>query len=731
MRHPAALLLLCAGLSAQEAAKPLSEALSLESLYHPAKKVAYVEFPATRLQWLKDGDLLETRLDRAKGGVSLLRVDPKTFEAKPLMDAEKVLEALKASGADEKAAKQALGRAAFTWNEDRSAFLADVADDLYLVDLKALTARRLTNAPGSEDEASFSPDGARVAFLRGNDLYVVTTADAKETRLTTGGSENRFNGRLDWVYQEEVYGRGNFKGYWWAPDSRRLAYLSLDETKVPTFTLVDDRTQPQKLLQARYPKVGDPNPVATLGVVDLDGKTTWMKDPYAGQETLIVQVGWDPKGRLLASVQDRVQTWLDLVMFDGDTAKSVIKETSKAWQERLPLPVFLKDGGFLWESSRTGWQHLYHYDADYRLVGAVTAGEWEVKAFHGVDEKAGKVYFSGTERSPIGQDAYRVDLKGKAPNAGLTRLTAQPGVHTVRFNPAFTAFLDTWSSLSVLPRQDLFDGAGRLHRTVDAKVTDAYKALKLGAVKVQQVRTRDGFPMETMLVLPPDFDPAKKYPVFQHIYGGPAAPQVRDAFGREMLWWQFLAQQGYVVWVCDNRSASAKGIASAHGIWRNMGAQELADQLDGLAWLKAQGWADMDRVALEGWSFGGYFTAFGMTHSKAWKIGLVGAPVTDFRLYDSIYTERYMGLPADNAKGYDESSVLKAAKDLSGKILLMHGTVDDNVHPQNTLQFIDALQKAGKPYELQLYPGSDHSPRAPQHVWSRMNAMWEFVKKNL
>ena len=724
--RPAALLLLCAGLTAQDPSR-----LTLESLYHPAKKVNYVEVPSTRLQWLKDGDLLETRLDRATGSVALLRVDPATFEAKPLMDGDKVLEALKTAGAEEQAAKTALGRAAFTWNGDRSAFLADVAEDLYLVDLKALAARRLTHAAGSEDEASFSPDGTHVAFLRGNDLYVVATADAKEARLTTGGGENRFNGRLDWVYQEEVYGRGNFKGYWWAPDSKRIAYLSLDETKVPTFTLVDDRSQPQKLLQARYPKVGDPNPVAALGVVDLAGKTTWMKDPYAGQESLIVQVGWDPRGRLLASYQDRVQTWLDLVMYDGESLKSVLKETSKAWQERLPLPVFLKDGSFLWESSRTGFQHLYRYDASYQLAGAVTSGEWEVKAFHGVDEKAGKVYFSGTERSPIGQDAYRVDLKGKAPNAGLTKLTEPRGVHSVRFNPAFNAFLDTWSSREVLPRQELLDAAGKVTRVIDAKVTDAYKALRLGKVKYQQVPTRDGFPMETMLVLPPDFDAAKKYPVFQHIYGGPAAPQVRDAFSRDLPWFHFLAQQGYAVWVCDNRSASAKGIASAFGIWHAMGNPELQDQLDGLAWLKAQGWADMDRIALEGWSYGGYFTAFALTHSKAWKIGLVGAPVTDMRLYDSIYTERYMGLPKDHEKGYDAGSVLKAAKDLSGKILLMHGTLDDNVHPQNTLQFIDALQKANKPYELQLYPGSDHGPRAPQHVWSRMNAMWDFLKRNL
>ena len=574
---------------------------------------------------------------------------------------------------------------------------------------------------------TYSPDGAQVAYLRNNDLYCVEIATGREIRLTHGGSETVFNGRLDWVYQEEVYGRGSFKAFWWAPDSRRLAYLSLDETKVPVFTFMDDRFQPQRARKARYPKAGDPNPIARLGIVDLDGHSTWADDPYAGQETLIVQVGWDPEGHLLAVFQDRIQSWLDLRRYQGTTSRRLIQENGRAWQERLPLPYFLSDGGFLWESGRTGHHHVYRYGKDGVLKGAVTTGDWDVKKVHGLDAKGRTLYFEATERSPIGLDAYRIGLDGKR----LTRLTERPGTHRVRFNPTFTAFLDTWSDIQTPPLLALHDGTGKHLRLIDANPSEGWKTLKLGKVSFQQVKTRDGFPMETLLVLPVDFDPAKRYPVFQEIYGGPASPTVRNAWSRDMGWYQFLAQQGIATWICDNRSASAKGLASAYGVHRNLGVQELQDQLDGHAWLKAQGWADLNRICLDGWSYGGFMATFALTHSKAWKLGIAGAPVTDWSLYDSIYTERYMGLPADNKAGYKASSVLKAAKDLSGKLLLLHGTLDDNVHPQNSLMLIDALQQAGHPVQIVLLPGADHSPRAPQHAWARYQAMWDFLSKNL
>ena len=679
--------------------------------------------PSTRLEWLPDGALMQTR--REGDQMALLHVDPATWASKPLIDADRLQAALVGAGAPETAAKAALGRGSFTWNEGRSAFLLDVEGDLFLVDVKAVSVRHL--AGGKPDEPTFSPDGRLVAYLRGNDLYRVDVATAKETRLTTGGSETVFNGRLDWVYQEEVYGRGSFRAFWWSPDSKRLAFLSLDETRVPVFTLMDDRFQPQKALRARYPMAGDPNPTARLGVVDLEGRATWMDEPYPGQETLIVQVGWDPEGHLFATHQDRVQSWLDLRRYEGATSRLLIHENGRAWQERLPLPHFLPDGGFLWESGRTGRHHVYRHDRTGKLIGAVTAGDWDVKKVHGVDAKGRILYFDATERSPIGLDAYRIGLDGR----DLIRLTDRPGTHSVRFNASYSAFLDTWSDIHTPPQLSLHDGSGKRLRLIDANPNENLKALKLGEVRFQQVKTRDGFAMETMLVLPADFDPSKRYPVFQEIYGGPATPTVRNAWSRGMIWYQFLAQQGIVTWICDNRSASGKGLASAYGIHRNLGAQELQDQLDGHAWLKAQGWADMDRICLDGWSYGGFMVTYALTHSRAWKLGIAGAPVVDWSLYDSIYTERYMGLPSGNKAGYESSSVLKAAANLSGKLLLLHGTLDDNVHPQNSVMLIDALQKAGHPVQIVQLPGSNHVPRAPQHNWARFQAMWDFISKNL
>jgi dipeptidyl-peptidase-4 len=433
----------------------------------------------------------------------------------------------------------------------------------------------------------------------------------------------------------------------------------------------------------------------------------------------------------MAAWQDRVQTWLDLRIYDQQLAsKTVLKETSPAWTERLPLPTFLKDGSFVWESDRTGHRHLYRYDKNYQLVKAITQGDWDIRAVQGVDEAKGRVLFTANERNPIGVDAYSVNLDG----TNMKRLTEDKGTHMVSWNQTFTHFLDVWSSLTATPKQALFTDEGKLVKLVklvdDAGVSDKFKALKLGTVKQQQVKTRDGFLMESLLVLPPDFDPNKKYPVFHHLYAGPMAPQVADRWGG-MLANHFLAQQGYVVWIIDNRSASNKGVISAWPIHKKVGQLELQDQLDGLEWLRQQGWADMDRIALDGWSFGGYFTSYAMTHTKAWKVGFVGAPVVDWRFYDSIYTERYMGLPQENAEGYDKGSSLKAAKDLSGKILMMHCTMDDNVHPQNTVMFIDALAKGNKEYSLQLCPGGGHGPNDPWQNWSLQKAKWKFLQENL
>lgn len=701
--------------------------LTLEMLYHPTEKVKFDLAPMTRLSWDKQNRLIESQVK--DGAVQLFVVNPETWEKTPLPADGNLVAWMKAAGIEEKDAGKLAEKLGAQIAPGVHAYIFTHKNDIWFLDTQAAKVRALTATPEvAEDEAVLSPDAKQVAYLKGNDLYVTEVASAKEKRLTTGGSETVFNGRLDWVYQEEIYGRGNFRAFWWAPDSRQLAFLSLDETKVPVYTLSGDHAQPVKIDRTRYPKAGDPNPIVKLGVVDLKAKIKWTEDPYPGQESLVVQVGWTPDGKLLASWQDRVQTWLDLRLYDSKGKSAVmVRETSPAWTERLPLPTFLKDGSFLWESDRTGHHHIYRYDRDYKLLGAITQGDWDVRDVQGVDENKGRVFFTANERNPIGNDAYVVNLDG----SGFTRLTEEKGMHMVRWNDAYTHFIDTWSSLTQTPKQALFSDAGKLVKLVDDPgLPENYKKLKLGKVIQQQVKNRNGFPMESLMFLPPDFDASKKYPVYQHLYAGPMAPQVVDRWNGQ-LWHHFLAQQGYIVWVLDNSSSSNKGVKSAWPIHRKLGQLELQDQLDGLEWLRAQGYADMDRVALNGWSYGGYFTSYAMTHSKAWKVGFVGAPVTDWRLYDSVYTERYMGLPQDNAEGYDQGSVLKAAKDLSGKIMILHGTMDDNVHPQNSIMLIDELIKAGKDYELQLYPGHGHGVRGDWYNWSMQKARWKFLQENL
>ncbi|MFZ6863002.1 DPP IV N-terminal domain-containing protein [Undibacterium sp. Ji67W] len=702
--------------------------LSIEMLYHPLKKEKFATAPLTRLSWDAQNRLIETQIH--EGHVKLFVVDPENWKKQELKTDTHVLAILKKAGINDKEALSLAEQLGPQIKPEVNAYLFTNKNDLWLLDLKNAKARELTHSPEiRKDEATLSPDAKSVAYLKENDLYVTDIASATERRLTTGGSDTNLNGRLDWVYMEEIYGRGVMRAFWWSPDSNKLALLNFDESKVPVYTLSGDHVQPAQTTRTHYPKAGDPNPVVKLGVVDLNGKLTWSESPYQDKETLIVQVGWTPDGRLLSAWQDRVQTWLDLRLYDEslEQSKVIVHESSPAWTERLPLPVFLRDGGFVWESDRTGHRHFYRYDKSYQLQTAITKGDWDVRVAYGIDEEHDRILFSANERNPIGNDVYVANLDG----SDLHRLSTEPGSHAVRWNNNYTQFLDSWSSYKQTPKQALFDDAGTQLKLVDdAGMPASMKAFRLATVKQQQIMSRDGFPMESLLYLPPDFDATKKYPVYQHLYGGPMAPTVVDRWSNDM-YYHFLAQQGYIVWILDNRSASNKGIASAWPIHKKLGQLELQDQLDGLAWLRQQGWADMDRISLDGWSYGGYFTSYALTHSDAWKVGFVGAPVTDWRLYDSVYTERYMGLPQDNPEGYDNSSVQKAAKNLHGKILLMHGTMDDNVHPQNTIMLINELIKNGKDYSLQLYPGQAHGPRGDWMIWSLQKNKWEFLKNNL
>ncbi|HET7435851.1 MAG TPA: S9 family peptidase [Thermoanaerobaculia bacterium] len=717
------------------AALPLSaqkKQVTLEAIYEPTTKVAFSGAIQSGFDWLDDNTFVWPKKDATGKLVSWQLYDATTGKARSFFDRDKVQQALVSAGLSADVAKEAASAKSLTFDAKKSAAVMSIAGDLFLYNFAKNSVTRLTTGSGEEEEATFSPDGQKIAFIRHHDLFVTDLA-GRERQITTTGSDDILNGILDWVYQEEIYGRYMFKAYWWSPDSSRLAFLQLDEKPVHRFTVVDHIPYRQDLEVYPYPKAGDPNPIAHLFVAPVAGGDIVPvdNDRYSGAEHLIVNVAWNGDGSAVVyQVQNREQTWLDLDFADPSDGKSrtILRDTTKAWVDPIDAPKFLADGSFLWQSERSGWRHVYHYRADGTLIRQVTNGEWEVRDLHGVDEKSGYLYFSGSERSVLGNDIYRIKLDG----SGLQRLSAEAGTHGATFNPSLTRYVDKWSDILTPDQVRLYDSAGKLTSVVDENAVTALAEYDLPKPEFMQVKTRDGFVMEAIMIKPSNFDPAKKYPVFQFLYAGPHAQTVRNTWrGQTNLFYRYLATQGMIVWMCDNRTASGKGAVSSWGSYKQFGVSELRDIEDGIAWLKTQPYVDGSRVMLSGWSFGGFMTSYALTHSTTFKAGIAGGTVADWRDYDSIYTERLMLMPQNNPEGYRNSSPRWAAKDLHGDLLLLHGTIDDNVHMQNTIQFAYELEKAGKKFEMMLYPKSRHGVTDPALVYHLQRVMTDFARREL
>jgi dipeptidyl-peptidase-4 len=734
---PAMLIVAAAVLAVPAPLRAQQKLLTLNDIYDPETKVDFSGTPPSGLVWVDDAHYLwpkPTKVDAKTERFEWLKVEAATGRTEPFFDAAKMEAAIaKLPGMRQDEARRLAHERSYRMNPKRTAIVLTIEDDLYYYEFGSDTITRLTFTPSEEHDISFSPDGRLVAFVRDHNLSLVDVATQHERALTTDGNDHLLNGELDWVYQEEIYGRGNFRAYAWSPDSSWIAFLQLNEKPVPAFTVVDHIPYRQDLERAPYPKAGDPNPLVKIGVVRVTGGTPrWMdNEKYGAIEFLIVHFTWTDDSRsLVYQVQNREQTWLDLDFADptAGSAKTVLHETTRAWVDRNDDPEWLKDGSFLWLSERTGWKHIYHYKADGTLVKQVTDGKWEVRDLHGVDEATGWVYFSGTERSPIGSDVYRVKLDGTR----LARLSKADGSHRAQFDPSFAAYLDSWSDVTTPTQVRLHKADGSEVRVIDDNKVPALAQYKLAKPEFLQVKTRDGFVMEAMIIKPPDFDASKKYPVYQQTYGGPHSQQVRNAWGgATYMYHQLLAEKGIVVWICDNRTASGKGAESTWQVYKNFGELELRDIEDGLSYLKQQSWVDPSRIGINGWSFGGFMVSYALTHSSSFAMGIAGGSVTDWRDYDSIYTERYMAMPQNNQEGYRKSAPRAAAKNLHGHLLLIHGTMDDNVHMQNTIQFAYELQEAGKPFRLMVYPKSRHGVTDPLLVKHMRELMLDFVLENL
>jgi dipeptidyl-peptidase-4 len=589
---------------------------------------------------------------------------------------------------------------------------------------------KLPNIAGAEMMTA-SPDGKSVAFVRKYNLFVFDLATQKERQLTRDGDGILSNGKADWVYYEEIFHR-KYKAFWWSPDSTHIAFLHFDDRKVTRYTLINPTQRVQVQEVATYPKAGATNPAVKVGIAAVQSDSLqWVDlDNYADKSLLVIRAGWFPDSKkAYFFVQDRAQTWLDVctVAVGGKTVQpaKLLRETTKAWvMDHGPL-YFLKDSSFLFFSERTGYKHLYHYAADGQLKGAVTSGEWEARSLQSVDDKDGWIYFSGTRDGWLVSNSYRVKLDGSE----LERLTPKAGTHNVNISPSGKYFVDTCSSYDTPPQVCLCHGSGELIRIIDSgaanKLSETYE---LGKHEFVQIKMPDGFVLPATVLLPPDFDAKKKYPVWFKTYGGPHAPTIRNVWSGGGAQDQAVATMGFIIFHFDPRSASGMGAASAWTAYRQLGVQELKDIEAALLWLIATYPAvDAKRIGMSGHSYGGYITAYALTHSKMFAAGMAGSPVTDWHNYDSIYTERYMGTPQDNPKGYEVSSVTKAAKNLHGKLLIAHGMMDDNVHVQNAMELVDALQKADRDFEIMVYPGARHG--LPGKHYQRLQL--EFMKRTL
>ncbi|MFY2763810.1 DPP IV N-terminal domain-containing protein [Arenimonas sp. MALMAid1274] len=624
---------------------------------------------------------------------------------------------------EEKARRERQRIAAFSgiveyqWAPDGQSLLFPLGGQLFLYDLRpgaASPLKKLTRGTGFATDPKVSPGGRYVSFVRDRELWVIPAAGGAEQRITTDASDTVANGVAEFVADEEM---DRHTGYWWAPDDSAIAFARIDESPVPVqkrYEVYPDRTD---VVEQRYPAAGEANVLISLHVAKLGGTAPVITDVDLGPERdiYLARVNWRGPTHLTFQRQSRDQRRLDLVEAELATGRQrlLLTETSQTWVPLHHGLRFLADGRFLWLSERSGYEHLYLHDADGKPVRALTSGEWVVDALLAVDEAAGMAYVAGTRDSPIEKHVYAVPLAGGEPR----RLSAEPGLHEASFSANAAVFVDLWSNTETPPQTELFRADGtRLATLVANDPTQpghpyaSYRAAHR-PVEFGTLTAASGETLHYSLVKPTGFDPAKKYPVVVFVYGGPAAQTVLRGWpGRaDAFFNQYLAQNGYLVFSLDNRGTPRRGAKFGGALYGRQGGVEVQDQKAGVAFLRGLPYVDGARIGVHGWSNGGYMSLMLLAQaSDHYACGIAGAPVTDWALYDTHYTERYMDHPARNADGYASSSVFTHLDGLRSKLLLVHGMADDNVLFTNSTKLMSELQKRGTPFELMTYPGAKH-----------------------
>jgi dipeptidyl-peptidase-4 len=570
--------------------------------------------------------------------------------------------------------------------------------------------------------AKLSPDGTRVGYVRGNNLFVEPVAGGPATQITSDGSNDVINGSFDWVYEEEFFCRD---GWRWSPDSKQIAYWQLDSRGVKTFTLIDNTTGTYPNLKTfAYPKTGERNSACRIGVVAASGGATrWMEVPGDTRtDYYIPRMDWaDGARELVIQRINRLQNAVDVMLADAATGKvkTILTDRDNAWVDvhEDALDWVEKGSAFTWISERDGWRHLYLVSRDGNSVRRITSGDYDVIRVVHVDESSQSVYFLASPDNPTQQYLYRVSLNGSGPVERLTSAN-QPGWHDYQFSPTGSYAVHTYSTFNSPPRTDLVKFVAQ-SQVVEVrplasndKLRDAIAKLAKTPVEFFRVDVGGGAMLDGWLMKPANFDASRKYPLLIHVYGEPAGQSVTDRWGgSQYLWHLMLTQQGYAVACIDNRGTPCpRGRDWRRAAHRKIGRLASEDQAAATRELLKRPYLDGSRVGVWGWSGGGSMTLnLLFRHPDLYRTGMAVAPVPDMRLYDTIYQERYMGLPQDNSDDYTEGSPITHAAGLKGNLLIVHGTGDDNVHYQGTEKLIDKLVELNKPFMLMAYPNRSHS----------------------
>jgi len=617
-------------------------------------------------------------------------------------------------------------------NNSDQIFRHSFVADYFIYDIAKKTLTKL--ADYKVQEPTFSPDGTKIGYAHDNNLYVYDLTTQKHTQITKDGKKNHIiNGITDWVYEEEF---SFVRAFDWNAGSDKIGFIRFDETEVPEFSMdmYNQGLYPTQYV-FKYPKAGEKNAVVSLHVYDVKNGATQKINLDKYNDFYIARIKWTNEANTLsAQVLNRHQNNLDLLFVDGNSGatKIVVNEKDKAYVDVTDNLTFLKDNSFIWTSEKDGFNHIYHYDKNGKLINQITKGKWEVTNYYGFDTKTGTIFYQSVENGSINRDVYSIKLNGK----DKKRLTTETGTNAATFSPNFEYFINSFSSAKNTPRYTLNESkTGKLVKTIVSNEALESKLTKydLPTKEFFELTTEKGNRLNAWILKPKDFDPNKKYPVFMYQYSGPGSQQVNNDWNNtDDYWFAMLTQQGYIVACVDGRGTGFKGAEFKKCTYKELGKFEVEDQIDAAKVIGNYPYVDKARIGIFGWSYGGFMSSNCIFQGNdTFKMAIAVAPVTSWRYYDSVYTERYMQTPQENASGYDNNSPITHVAKLKGNFLLIHGTADDNVHVQNTMKMVEALVQANKQFDWAIYPDKNHGIYGGKTRLQLYTKMTNFIKEKL